>query len=200
MKIVLAAMFLMGVSLGALFALATNDVSATCGDTQNHRQADSFSGSCGGAGTIVQISKTVYWTIYWLDGYSRNLDVTDDGQCYSGFVSTTKCWPQFNTPYFTESGNTANWYEFTYHASYHSPDSCDYAFTSDNRQGHTCSSEGGGGCSPSPYAGPDAICLTCTCSPVLIDVSGNGFALTDASGGVDFDLGRRWEGRTLELD
>lgn len=47
----------------------------------------------------------------------------------------------------------------------------------------------------SPYSDgsePDAMCLTCpygnNCSPVLVDVSGDGFALTNTSGGVDFDL------------
>jgi hypothetical protein len=38
---------------------------------------------------------------------------------------------------------------------------------------------------------PDMMCLTCggdKCSPILIDIQGNGFALTDAQGGVDFDL------------
>jgi hypothetical protein len=31
-------------------------------------------------------------------------------------------------------------------------------------------------------------CLNCQCTPVLIDVSGNGFNLTNTSGGVEFDL------------
>jgi hypothetical protein len=31
-------------------------------------------------------------------------------------------------------------------------------------------------------------CDTCTGSPILIDVLGNGFAMTDAAGGVLFDL------------
>lgn len=55
---------------------------------------------------------------------------------------------------------------------------------------------GPSGCGISPYSdgsAPDAMCLTCpygdACSPILIDVSGNGFALTNANGGVDFDLG-----------
>lgn len=56
--------------------------------------------------------------------------------------------------------------------------------------------EGGGGgfCPAEDCSGSNfgcfwdyAIC-TCECSPVLIDVSGNGFNLTDVNGGVNFDL------------
>lgn len=49
-------------------------------------------------------------------------------------------------------------------------------------------SDSGGGCGTSPYAGGNLPCQTCTCSPILIDVLGNGFNLTDIDGGVDFDL------------
>jgi hypothetical protein len=35
---------------------------------------------------------------------------------------------------------------------------------------------------------PQIACQTCDCSPVVIDVSGDGFALTDLAGGVGFDL------------
>ncbi len=56
-----------------------------------------------------------------------------------------------------------------------------------------CGAEGG--CNPSPYA--DAICQSCGCSPILIDVLGNGFALTNAQGGVDFDIDAM--GRTRHL-
>ncbi len=54
---------------------------------------------------------------------------------------------------------------------------------------------GGGGCTPWWAAWCDDIDFeTCTCvgginkSPILVDVLGNGFRLTDASGGVNFDL------------
>jgi hypothetical protein len=35
---------------------------------------------------------------------------------------------------------------------------------------------------------PDLPCSTCNCTPVLLDLQGDGFNLTDASGGVSFDL------------
>lgn len=54
-----------------------------------------------------------------------------------------------------------------------------------------------GNCSPY-YAPPteesikggstDLACTTCPCSPVLLDLQGNGFNLTDVVGGVNFDL------------
>jgi len=59
---------------------------------------------------------------------------------------------------------------------------------------HTCTTTGGGGgaCDPNapcppfdPEAPPPSICCS---SPILVDVSGNGFDLTDNTGGVAFDL------------
>jgi hypothetical protein len=59
-----------------------------------------------------------------------------------------------------------------------------------------CSGVGGGGCTPHNCCeGEEQECCTwddiscsCNCSPILIDLSGNGFHLTDASRGVGFDL------------
>ena len=46
------------------------------------------------------------------------------------------------------------------------------------------------GCSPPPGCEGSYDYITCTClaTPVLIDVQGNGFNLTDADGGVSFDI------------
>src|SRR5262249_44969127 len=62
-----------------------------------------------------------------------------------------------------------------------------------------CSDNGGGGggaCAPTDCCqGQFAECCTfdysmcsCNCSPILIDILGNGFSLTDANNGVNFDL------------
>lgn len=57
------------------------------------------------------------------------------------------------------------------------------------------------GCTPSPFIAAwcdDYNYFTCRCdgtidkSPVLVDVKGDGFALTDAAGGVNFDLDGNW--------
>ena len=73
--------------------------------------------------------------------------------------------------------------------------------TAPNGSGLCCSTSGSGSCS-STFAskcfmfGGDFDFFSCTCygcdvcggSPILIDVNGDGFALTDAANGVDFDL------------
>jgi hypothetical protein len=56
-----------------------------------------------------------------------------------------------------------------------------------------CTTGGGGGACETGYVCPPfdpeaPFPETCCYSPILIDVSGNGFDLTDNSGGVDFDL------------
>jgi hypothetical protein len=207
------------ITTGLLIYIATQRSLAACGDTWSQRSSESSTGSCtgGGSSTPQTLTKTIYWNIYWLDGYTRTLDVKDTGQTgqpawWSLGQSCTKCWPAFDAPYFEDDGTTAYWFQKTYSAAINlETDQCMISTipTSDNRQGHTCKcGEGwsaewpdcsaGGGCVQPMCDPPDVSDISqcccvdpygnCSSSPILIDVVGNGFALTNAGAGVDFDI------------
>jgi len=71
--------------------------------------------------------------------------------------------------------------------------------------GMCCSSGGGGGCNSDEfvacpgYAPRDPFTCRCTNpnSPIVIDAEANGFALTDAAGGVNFDLNREGDAERI---
>jgi len=181
-------------------------VAATCGDTQN--QGTPFETYNPTYSCPAAFSKILHWKVYWLDSNSgRDVDISDDG-ARNGSCGNV-CWPEFYTPTFTEEGDTAYWDQLTTTGSF-SGGSCVHGGTHSHRQGHTCSCEtgawpdcstgGGGGQGGCPYGTPDECyaqgCYECTCyegmcsyaTPIVIDVSGDGFDLTDRAGGVAFDL------------
>lgn len=108
-------LLLLTLSLSIVFA--TNTL-ATCRDTQNVRAAETDSWAC--TNHVSKITKTVHWKISWLDGYDRDVDVTDYGQLGSTVwwdpfpECGPACWPNFGTPYFEDDGTTAYWYQKTY--------------------------------------------------------------------------------------
>ncbi|MDQ1614021.1 MAG: hypothetical protein QOG00_3952 [Pyrinomonadaceae bacterium] len=76
MKLLVIALMLASFSLGLLSGSTFTKVLAACGDTQNSRGPDTFTFNCRN----LTLTKTSYWTVYWLDGYSRPVDVTEAGE------------------------------------------------------------------------------------------------------------------------
>ena len=129
----------------------------------------------------------------------------------------TNCWPLFHQPVKTAAGmfsiRVDN--QIAVADPRTCPDGifvakdifCEISGTTVFEKPHTCSSGGGGGgapeclgagetCSDSSQCCSGLFCTDGFCGdpevgpgcPVLIDVLGNGFSITDAVGGVDFDL------------
>ena len=162
-------------------------------------------------------TKSVQTTIHWTVGTPLTQVITDSGEnkALSGTFGTNclRCFPEFEAPQWTEpSTGVTRWSQVTYKVFVTSGDTC----AVDGARGalihhweRSCSSGGGGDdgsleclgagetCSDDPECCSGLVCSTdgfcgdpevgpgC---PVLIDVLGNGFSITDGDGGVDFDL------------
>lgn len=190
---------------------------AHCGSTWV-TEAPTFGPSLGNTGCIAgsnptTTSKSVVTHIHFTVGPSIDHTVTDSGmnKLVGGFFTNTcvRCFPTFNTPVFKDEGNgVTSWSQTTKQQIVDANNNCVESSRKpeNNHFERDCSSSGaggtGGGVGECEFNACDTgchwdcasgECLTsanepCYGTPVLVDVSGNGFNLTNAEGGVSFDL------------
>src|ERR1700686_5111247 len=169
-------------------------VYATCVPT--YEQATLWNDSCGIAENLDRtILKRVRNYITWPDSVSDYVDVDGSGCCHP--FEDLGCWPTFNTPATSET----RWEQLTtdqecivFNYGLGCRDTVSHLYWAE----HDCPSGCPSGqfpptCDPPDQSDLDQCCCVdssrhCTSSPSVIDVLGNGFALTDNAGGVNFDL------------
>ena len=117
-----------------------------------------------------------------------------NGKCASG---TNNCEPGFGTPYFVESGSTARWNQRTYPAVLVTDGTyvncANDQIPTDHYHGHTCQTADNDPCYEMQLqcelsGGIWKGCLRGCYSPIVIDTQGNGYNLTSANDGVNFDI------------
>lgn len=145
------------------------------------------------------------WRVYWQDGNTSTKGNSAQGQC-SGYFTTTECPPRFEEPRSfptTINGDASEeWAETAYNRRYNG--GCkNYGYNTETLT-HSCRIYGGGeggNWECDPYCGtgtpgnglndnyiPEDPTQCCDHSPIVIDVLGNGFNLTDVANGVVFDF------------
>jgi hypothetical protein len=185
-------MFVCFLGLLVLVVWTSNIVGAACPSSWFHGEDTSNIDLCG-AQTDYYFQKFSTWYVQWYcdpNGYSAVMpDSLGRCDCAGG-----PCWPVFETPFIDTnpaSPTYRSWVQNTRVAHCGSPCSYDPRTPNALAPPSCCDAYiAGGGCPrqscPGCYWDP-SIC-DCECSPVLIDVAGNGFSLTDVNGGVVFDL------------
>ena len=182
-----------------------------CGITPNQCRACTFVDSL--VNNPCFLVKETVWNVHWPDGANTQFEVTNVGErfwepigCCSPITSPVDVYPLFHPPEVgsgfirqaTQSGRVTI-------AAATCPLPCSSypkavgrtfgpaVYTVEVRSCNTAGGGGGiGGCDFILCEGPEGFNWeTCSCesvSPILIDVLGNGFSLTDATRGVYFDL------------
>lgn len=150
-----------------------------------------------GASTGYAFQKTSYWFVQWdCQQDAHTVSVIENGRCGCNVVGGA-CYPAFDQPFINSSGD---WIQFTYAAAC-SGNTCSYGARRTQRDPHPscCYVIACGQCALPPEA--ESECDAClgqwsgygpyccyTDTPIVIDVQGNGFNLTNALDGVAFDI------------
>lgn len=193
-----------------LIVSASARVLAGCTLTFEHSSPDTTTGSCVGSTINTKtLTKKSYWALYMQNGggvdpaYSViGYETSGTGECRTGVLNQAACWPDFFTPAapFYPPGTGTAVFEQRVKS---------YQVFADNGGYWNCQTiednywEKVLSCPPHQPPCPSYIqakCImlgegydewNCTCypeSPIVIDINGDGFNLTDLSGGVYFDL------------
>jgi len=179
-----------------------------CTPSTRHLQ-DTATGACSYGGTGILIKKG-YWNISWPDGYVDGLTASGSGGCTwnsncSTILGSTYCWPSFYPPITYSNGDVTLlvenkqpeeefkpcavpiiWYRAVF---------CNIFSETTFPKSHRCTLGSGGNCDfDLEFDGGGSSVCECypdspdCVSPILIDVAGDGFQLSSANAGVDFDI------------
>ena len=135
-------------------------------------------------GSYTQFNK---YNINWSDGANSQPEFYGLGECR--YDDGINCPPYFYSPYYVTTPDRASFKVTITERSVNSAIQCVDGLTTTKGSNHTCSTGGGGGgCLVGETCWDSSGNPMCCPSPIVIDVAGNGFNLTDAVGGVRFDL------------
>lgn len=149
---------------------------------------------------------TIYrdYAVKWSDGATTTTGnvIWGLGEIKHEWGCNLRCDPVFGAPFYTDEGDSG-WFKIEVTSKVVSGSGCADDSVLIKGTKRTCSSSGGGGggdecfcemqlaenakkSSNEVMSNLDGDC--CMASPVLIDISGNGFAMTNARNGVKFDF------------